>query len=56
MLKVRITFTDDREGYRELEDIKTTLKDNFDILSESKVYPGRGTSKFSNVYIDVRSK
>lgn len=56
MLKVRITFTDDKGGYKELEDIKTTLKDKFDVLSESKVYPGRGASKFSNVYLDVRSK
>ena len=32
------------------------LKENFDVIQISKVYEGRGESRYSNVYIDVNNK
>ncbi len=54
MLKVRVTFTNDNEGLKELEDIKKHLKGKFTVLNESKHYLLRGSSMYANVYLDLR--
>lgn len=52
MLKIRITFTDQSE----LNNAIKKLQKEFNILLISKVYKGRGSSKYSNVYLDVENK
>lgn len=56
MLKIRITFVDDENGRKELEVAKDKLAKEFNILSESKIYQGRGNSQYSNIYIDLEHK
>ena len=57
MLKLRITFVKDEEGREELENMISDLeKNNYEILHQSKVYHGRGNSKYSNVYLEVKKK
>ena len=54
MLKFRITF--DKNNPEELNEAIEKLKENFDVIQVSKVYEGRGESRYSNVYIDVNNK
>ena len=54
MLKIRITF--DKNKPDELNEAIEKLKENFDVIQISKVYEGRGESRYSNVYIDVNNK
>lgn len=54
MLKIRITF--DKNNTDELNEAIEKLKENFDVIQVSKVYEGRGESRYSNVYIDVNNK
>ena len=56
MLKIRITFVDNLEGRK--EDIRAIeeLKYKYTVLNESRIYKGRGGSKYSNIYLDVESK
>ncbi|WP_302640390.1 hypothetical protein [uncultured Clostridium sp.] len=56
MLKLRITFVDDKNGNKELAEVKEIINKNFEIINISKVYKGRNNSKYSNVYIDVSGK
>lgn len=56
MLKVRITFVDDKKGNEELKNTLYKLEQEFDIISKSKIYKGRGTSKYSNIYLDLEQK
>ena len=56
MLKIRITFVDDAKGNKEVENAKEVIKENFTIVNQSRVYKGRGTSMYSNVYVDVEAK
>lgn len=56
MLKLRITFVDDKNGNKELEEAKEIINKNFEIINISKVYKGRNNSKYSNVYVDVSGK
>lgn len=56
MIKLRITFVDNEEGRKELSESIAKMEKNFDILNKSKVYPGRGNSQYSNIYIDVSVK
>ena len=56
MLKVRITFVDTKDGQKELEKGIKTLKDKFEVINQSKIYRGRGESKYSNVYLDIEVK
>ena len=56
MLKIRITFVDDAKGNKEVENAKEVIKENFTIVNQSRVYKGRGTSMYSNVYLDVEAK
>ena len=32
------------------------LEKDFDILNKSKIYRGRGESKYNNIYLDVENK
>lgn len=56
MLKIRITFVENKNGIEELEQAKKILKKEFNVIQESKIYKGRGESQFSNIYYDVESK
>lgn len=56
MLKIRITFVNDLEGEKELDNALINIKKNFEVINKSKVYKGRGASNYSNIYIDVRGK
>lgn len=53
MLKVRVTFVDTEEGREELKNIEKNLNKDYEILNKSKIYKGRGESKYSNVYFDI---
>lgn len=52
MLKIRITYADKSE----LDKAIKKLEKEFNVLSISKEYKGRGNSKYSNVYLDVENK
>lgn len=54
MLKIRITYN--RENKKELDEAIEKLEKNFDILNKSRVYQGRGKSKYNNIYLDVQNK
>ena len=56
MLKLRITFVDDKNGNKELAEVKEIINKNFEIINISKVYKGRNNSKYSNVCTDVSGK
>ena len=56
MIKCRLTFTHDEEGIAELNNTIDIIKMDFNVLNISKVYKGRGDSKYSNVYIDIIQK
>jgi len=51
MIKIRLTYADDKE-----KDIAMKkIKENFEVLNISREYKGRGSSQYSNVYIDVNN-
>lgn len=52
MLKFRISYSDEKELGKALEKLET----EFNVLSISKPYRGRGKSKYSNVYLDIEKK
>ena len=57
MLKIRVTFVDeDSKSINDIEKDLSVLEKDFQILNQSKVYKGRGTSKYSNIYIDIDRK
>lgn len=53
MLKLRITFVDNENGRKELEEVKKIINSKFNIINISNIYNGRNNSKYSNIYIDV---
>lgn len=57
MLKIRVTFVDeDSKSINDIEKVLSVLEKDFQILNQSKVYKGRGTSRYSNIYIDIDRK
>lgn len=56
MLKIRITFVDTLEGNKELQKSLKAIQDKFIIINKSKVYKGRGSSQYSNIYLDLENK
>ncbi|MGU8154426.1 hypothetical protein ACV3T0_13805 [Clostridium perfringens] len=56
MLKIRITFVDSEKGRAELDTAVSTLEKEYNILNKSRVYPGRGNSQYSNIYLDIEEK
>ena len=56
MIKIRITFVDNEEGCKELSDSISNIEKEFDIINKSKIYKGRGTSLYSNIYLDASPK
>ena len=58
MLKVRVTFVDNKKGNEQLEEFLEMLRENkkFETISESKIYKGRGSSQYSNIYVDIDYK
>lgn len=55
MLKVRITFVDNENGRKELETVLKDLGNKYDVLNESRIYPGRGNSQYSSIYLDLEA-
>lgn len=51
MLKFRITYADKTELDKALKKLET----EFNILSISKPYKGRGKSQYSNIYLDIEN-
>lgn len=56
MIKVRLTFTDDSAGQKELKEMLEDINKNYEIVNESRIYKGRNASKYSNIYLDVYKK
>lgn len=58
MLKVRVTFVDNEKGNEQLQDFLELFSENkrFEVIQESKIYKGRGTSQYSNIYVDIDYK
>lgn len=56
MVKIRITFVDTPEGNKELQKSLKAIQDKFIIINKSKVYKGRGSSQYSNIYLDLENK
>lgn len=56
MVKIRITFLDTPEGNKELQESLKAIQDKFTIINKSKVYKGRGSSQYSNIYLDLENK
>lgn len=54
MLKIRITYN--RDNKEELDRAIDKLEKDFEILNKSRVYEGRGESKYNNIYLDVDNK
>lgn len=54
MLKIRITYN--RDNKEELDRAIDKLEKDFEILNKSRVYEGRGESKYNNIYLDVENK
>lgn len=52
MLKIRITYANEEEKDLAIQ----VIKKNFNILNISRVYIGRGNSKYNNVYLDLENK
>lgn len=55
MIKIRVTFTDNKKGKKELEElIKSIDSSNLQLVSKSGVYASRNKdSKYSRIYLDV---
>lgn len=53
MLKIRITFNQDNPD--EMETALEILREHFKVLNESKIYVGRGKSKYNNIYLDIEN-
>ena len=56
MLKIRITFVDNESGRKELAGAVKKLEKDFNVISESEIYRGRGKSQYSSIYLDVENK
>lgn len=56
MIKARLTFVDDEDGQKELEEVIKNIENNYRILSKSSVYKGRNNSQYSNIYLDIKKK
>ena len=53
MIKIRVTYVDNEKGNKELDEALSILEDKFNIINKSKIYKGRGTSQYNNIYLDV---
>ena len=56
MIKMRLTFVDTEEGNIELNNALNKIQDIFTVIQTSKIYKGRGNSKYSNVYLEIENK
>lgn len=53
MLKVRVTF--ENNNFDEVEKfIQDIEQQDYKVLNTSKIYKGRGTSCYDNIYIDIK--
>lgn len=53
MIKMRLTFVDNKAGNEELKEAIQEIKQSFEVLNISRVYKGRNGSQYSNIYLDV---
>ena len=53
---MRLTFIDTKEGNVELDNALNKISKGFTVIQTSKIYKGRGTSKYSNIYLEVDNK
>lgn len=56
MVKCRLTFTHDKDGFAELNNTIDKIKKDFNVLNISKIYKGQGNSQYSNIYLDIIQK
>lgn len=56
MIKLRVTFINDKTGNSELEHIIKILNNECNILNVSNIYTGRVNTKYCNQYIDLELK
>jgi hypothetical protein len=54
VLKIRITYNKDNK--KELDKAIEKLEKEFNILNKSRIYEGRGQTKYNNIYLDVENK
>ena len=54
MIKIRLTY--DKNNKKELEDAIKKIEESFIILNKSRVYEGRGSSSYNNIYLDIEVK
>ena len=55
MIKIRVTFSNDSKGNKELEQLIELLDKNMTILNESEIYKQRGQHNlYASKYLDVR--
>ena len=53
MIKIRVTYVDNKKGNKELDEALSILEDKFNIIKKSKIYKGRGILQYNNIYLDV---
>lgn len=53
MLKMRITFVNDKKGAEEYSDALNIIKSNFKVLNISTPHKCRGENLYYNVYLDL---
>ena len=56
MLKMRITFVNDKKGAEEYSDALNIIKSNFKVINISTPHKCRGENLYYNVYLDLDSK
>lgn len=56
MIKMRLTFVDDEKGISEFGRIVAEIERTFVIVFKSRVYKGRGDSKYNSIYLDLENK
>ncbi|MCX0413105.1 hypothetical protein [Clostridium perfringens] len=53
MIKMRLTFVNDKDGRKECDEVLKGIVKMYKVVNVSKYYKGRGSSKYSNLYIDL---
>lgn len=56
MIKIRLTFIDNKSGNEELNKSIDDIRKHFNIICISRKYIGRNGSKYANIYMDVEVK
>ncbi|MBQ8999127.1 MAG: hypothetical protein IJ086_10645 [Clostridium sp.] len=56
MIKIRLTFIDNKSGNEELNKSIDDIRKHFNVICISRKYIGRNGSKYANIYMDVEVK